>query len=184
SQHSHETVEVFYVHQGTWRFMSGETAEDGEVVLHPGDLISLPTNLFRGFENIGEDVGFLFAVLGGDDPGRVLWAPQVFDLAKDYGLMLLENGSLVDLASGQVPPKGVGPMPRTSPEQISALTKITSADLETCVMRSDRAVSDVKAPQGVTARPLIGPGPLCWKHGVHGDGAAFGRGRRHRFARP
>ena len=165
SQHSHDTVEVFYVHQGTWRFMSGETAEDGEVILRPGDLISLPTKLFRGFENIGEDVGFLFAVLGGDDPGRVLWAPDVFDLAKDYGLLLLENGSLVDLAAGQEPPADVGPMPRTSPDQIAALTKVSSADLETCVLRSDSLVDLMEAPHGVAARPLIGPEPLNWEHG-------------------
>jgi mannose-6-phosphate isomerase-like protein (cupin superfamily) len=72
SQHSHETVEVFYVHSGRWRFMTGEHGEDGDVRLEPGDLISIPTRLFRGFENVGLDTGFLWAVLGGDDPGRLL----------------------------------------------------------------------------------------------------------------
>ena len=76
SQHSHDTAEVFVVHTGTWRFDLGEDGEDAQVVLHPGDVISLPTGMFRGFTNVGDDTGFLFAVLGGDDPGRVLWAPQ------------------------------------------------------------------------------------------------------------
>ena len=96
SQHSHETAEVFIVHSGTWAFLLGPNKEDGEVVLGPGDTISIPIQVFRGFENIGEDVGFLFAVLGGDDPGHVTWAPYVFDNAKEYGLILLEDGSLVD----------------------------------------------------------------------------------------
>ncbi|MDD9797936.1 MAG: cupin domain-containing protein, partial [Alphaproteobacteria bacterium] len=85
SQHSHQTAEVFFVHSGTWAFRLGEQAKDAEVILHPGDIISIPVNLFRGFENIGQTMGFLWSVLGGDDPGHVLWAPYDFDMAKDYG---------------------------------------------------------------------------------------------------
>ncbi|MEM1379625.1 MAG: cupin domain-containing protein [Pseudomonadota bacterium] len=166
SQHSHDTAEVFYVHSGTWRFMSGENADDGEVFLNPGDLISLPTNLFRGFENVGDESGFLFAILGGDDPGRVLWAPCVFDLATDYGLLLLENGSLVDLAAGQEKPTDVNPMPRTTSAQVAALDRATSSDLEKLVIRAGDEISPhVPAPNGVFARPLIGPEPLAWRHG-------------------
>ena len=165
SQHSHDTAEVFYVHSGTWRFMSGETAEDGEVFLRPGDIISLPTKLFRGFENVGDDVGYLFAVLGGDDPGRVLWAPQVFDMASDYGLVLLENGSLVDLAAGQVQPADIAAMPRTTPEQVAALDRASNDDLEKLVIRANDRVAPTNAPEGIEARPLIGPAPLSWSHG-------------------
>jgi len=165
SQHSHDTAEVFYVHSGQWRFMSGETAEDGEVLLGPGDLISLPTKLFRGFENVGTDLGFLFAVLGGDDPGNVLWAPQVFDLAEDYGLMLLENGSLVDLAAGQQIPEGSRPMPRTTAAQIAALDRATNEHLETLVRRAGDMAMPLDAPSGVRARRLVGAGALDWRHG-------------------
>ena len=62
----------------------------------PGDLISIPTRVFRGFTNVGDGDGFLWAVLGGDDPGRVLWAPKVFDMAEEYGLVLMEDGMLID----------------------------------------------------------------------------------------
>ncbi len=78
--------------------MWGTEARDGSVQLGPGDTISIPTRMFRGFENIGDDVGFLFAVLGGDDPGKVTWAPRVFDLAKQYGLVLLDGGRLIATA--------------------------------------------------------------------------------------
>lgn len=106
SQHSHETAEVFVVHSGEWCFNLGVTGEDAQVLIGPGDVISLPTQMFRGFTNVGQSLGFLFAVLGGDDPGRVLWAPQVFDLAQRFGLVLLEGGRLVDTAAGQVVPGG------------------------------------------------------------------------------
>jgi quercetin dioxygenase-like cupin family protein len=106
SLHSHQTAEVFIVHQGRWRFYWGELGDAGEVLLEPGDTISIPTNVFRGFENIGDDLGFMFAVLGGDDPGRVHWAPHVIEKARSYGLVLLENGSLIDTTLGETVPEG------------------------------------------------------------------------------
>ena len=48
SQHSHETAEVFVVHSGTWAFHMGPNKEDGDVVLNPGDTISIPVHTFRG----------------------------------------------------------------------------------------------------------------------------------------
>jgi mannose-6-phosphate isomerase-like protein (cupin superfamily) len=156
SQHSHDTAEVFIVHSGLWRFDLGEHGDDAQVLVGPGDVISLPTGMFRGFTNVGSDTGYLFAVLGGDDPGRVLWAPQVFDMAADYGLVLLENGSLVDTAAGQTIPEGVVPMPRTSAEQVAALSRVGPRDAEPLVWRAQR---------GGPAFQVIGDGaPLGWPH--------------------
>ena len=167
SQHSHETVEVFYVHSGKWRFMSGEHGDDGEVFLGPGDLISIPTQLFRGFENIGEEAGFLLAVLGGDDPGHVLWAPYVFDMAKDFGLVLLEDGALIDTGKGEAVPEGARIMPVTSREQIDLLTRVDSAALERCVIRhgTARPAGLLSENAGVVDRLLIGAEPIAWPHG-------------------
>lgn len=39
---------------------------------------------------------YVHAVLRKDELGRVLWTPIVFDLATEYGLVLLAGGSLVD----------------------------------------------------------------------------------------
>ena len=156
SQHSHDTAEVFVVHTGTWRFDLGEDGNDAQVVLHPGDVISLPTGMFRGFTNVGVDTGFLFAVLGGDDPGRVLWAPQVFDMASGYGLVLLENGRLIDTLAGETVPEDVRPMPRTTEAQVAELKRATAAEAERLVWRSNAA-------EGTT--PIIGErAPLSWPH--------------------
>ena len=167
SQHSHDTAEVFYVHSGRWRFMTGEHGTDGEVFMGPGDLISIPTRLFRGFENVGEDTGFLWAVLGGDDAGHVMWAPYVFDMARDYGLVLLEDGTLFDTAKGEAVPPNAKPMPETTAEQVAALAQVDSAALARCVIPAamPRPTALHTATPGVAERLLIGTAPIDWPHG-------------------
>jgi quercetin dioxygenase-like cupin family protein len=165
SQHSHDTVEVFFVHTGTWSFNLGEHGDDAAITLHPGDLISIPTKVFRGFKNIGEDMGFLWAVLGNDDPGRVMWAPDVFDMAKDYGLVLMENGMLIDTNKGETVPKGSHVMPVTSREQIDALQILKTEQLRDCCILSNELTHVVEA-EGVHRKSLIGPkGKIKWDHG-------------------
>lgn len=137
SQHSHLTEEVFVIHKGTWAFISGVNADDGKIILNEGDIISIPMDIFRGFENVGDDVGYLHAVLGGDDPGCVLWAPKVFELAKEYGLVLLEDGSLIDTTLGEVVPVDKKPMPVTSTEQIAQQRVVDSDALNAIVQRTE-----------------------------------------------
>jgi mannose-6-phosphate isomerase-like protein (cupin superfamily) len=155
SQHSHDTAEIFVVHSGDWQINIGEHGEDAHLTIHPGDVLSVPTGLFRGFTNIGDEVGFLWVVLGKDDPGRVLWAPYVFDMAKNHGLVLLENGSLVDVGAGQAVPDDVAPMPRTNEAQVAAMVVPSSDDLDKSVWRDSDA-------GGTMMRPIIGPeGPVA-----------------------
>ncbi len=159
SQHSHDTAEVFVAHTGHWRFDLGEHGDAAQVHLEPGDVISIPTNMFRGFTATvaAEDgsPGFLWAVLGEDNPGRVTWAPDVFDMAKEYGLVLLENGSLIDTAAGEAVPEDVSPMPPTSPDQAARL-RLPSAD----------EVSRFVWREGDRGTEIIGQdGPINWDHG-------------------
>ena len=178
SQHSHDTAEVFYAHSGQWRFMTGEAATDGEVHLSPGDLISIPTRLFRGFENVGDSSGFLWAVLGGDDPGHVLWAPYVFELADEYGLVLLEDGQLVDTRNGELVPPHKRRMQKTTRQQVAALQQADSSALANCVVRSasPRPDGQFAALEGVTHRQLVGSAPLDWAHGFQISEARLSRG--------
>jgi len=177
SQHSHLTNEVFVVHSGKWAFRSGVDASDGEIILSEGDVISLPTDIFRGFENVGEDKAFLYAVLGRDDPGRVLWAPQVFDLARDFGLVLMEDGSLVDTREGEIPPEGKSPMPRTTPEQVAQHQVVSSKQMNGIVIRRNdfrwSGASALSRFDGIEEAALLGPaneaealpgGHLGWSH--------------------
>lgn len=153
SQHSHETAEAFVVHSGRWRFDFGEHADDAQLFAGPGDVVSFPIHAFRGFRNVGEEAGFLWSILGGDDPGRVTWAPKVFELAEDYGLVLLENGALVDVGSGESMPIGAAPMPVTDGAAIALLRVMRPSD-EPEVLARARAM----APSGETL--VIGAGGM------------------------
>src|SRR5829696_701729 len=51
SLHSHRTAEVFFVLKGRWRFFWGRWGNAGSVVLEEGDIINIPTGIFRGFEH-------------------------------------------------------------------------------------------------------------------------------------
>ena len=181
SQHSHETAEVFVVHTGRWRMIFGVNADEGEALMGPGDVISIPTRMFRGFENIGSETGFLFAVLGGDDPGRVTWAPKVFDLAERYGLVLLEGGRLVDTTAGETVPANAALQRPPSPAEIAALATPSAAKLAGCVATPAQFATNPASPltgPGVTESAIItpcptgdgfAPGPISgwWRHGFN-----------------
>lgn len=130
SLHSHRTAEVFFVLKGRWRFFWGRWGDAGEVILEEGDIINIPTGIFRGFENIGTDYGMIMAVLGGDDAGGgVIWAPQVIEDAQDHGLVLGENGKLYDTKAGDALPEGVSPMKLLTDEQLKEFPEPTTLDV-------------------------------------------------------
>lgn len=149
SQHSHDTAEVFLVHSGHWRFDLGETGQDAQVEMGPGDVISIPTGMFRGFTNIGSDIGFLWAVLGEDDPGRVLWAPDVFKLARKHGLVLLESGQLIDTVAGQTVPADAAIMPETTAQQVAALRVVTQAEAGSFVAKAKPGTLKIIDKEGI-----------------------------------
>lgn len=130
SLHSHRTAEVFFVLKGRWRFFWGRWGNAGEVVLEEGDIINIPTGIFRGFENIGTDYGMIMAVLGGDDAGGgVIWAPQVIEDAAEHGLVLGENGRLYDTKKGEALPDGISPMPLLSDAELKNYPELTTAEV-------------------------------------------------------
>ncbi len=130
SLHSHRTAEVFFVLKGRWRFFWGRYGDAGEVLLEEGDIINIPTGIFRGFENVGTDYGMIMAILGGDDAGGgVIWAPQVIEDAQDHGLILGENGKLYDSKKGQSLPSGVNPMPLLSEAELANYPEPTTAEV-------------------------------------------------------
>ncbi|MDB9718304.1 cupin domain-containing protein [Candidatus Pelagibacter sp.] len=100
--HSHTTAEVFLIYSGKWRFYWGVEGKN-EIILGKGDIISMPTNMFRGFENAGDEEGLIFVVLGNDDPGIITWIPKVLINAKETGLALLDDNSLIDLKKNKIP---------------------------------------------------------------------------------
>ncbi len=181
SQHSHDTAEVFVVHTGRWRLLFGPGREDGHLDIAPGDVASVPIHMFRGFEKLDQGEGFLWVVLGRDDPGNVTWAPDVFELARHYGLVLLEGGRLVDTAAGEELPPDAAVEAPPGPELLAACTTPSAEQLATCVVSAGAmrgAPGSPLAGEGVEECPLItpratgdgfAPGPITgwWPHGFN-----------------
>ncbi len=130
SLHSHTTAEVFFVAKGRWRFFWGRYGTAGEFIAEEGDIFNIPTSIFRGFENVGQDYGMIMSMLGGDDAGGgVTWAPQVIQDAQDHGLMLGNNGVLYDSKKGQELPHNVQPMPMLTEEQMQEYPEVPVEDV-------------------------------------------------------
>ncbi len=155
SLHSHRTAEVFTVLKGKWRFFWGRWGTAGEVVLEQGDLFNIPTGMFRGFENIGQEYGMLQAILGGDDAGGgVVWAPQVIEAASDHGLVLSENGKLYNTGKGEKLPEGVSPMPLLTESELEQFAEppIASVVPGYVARRWDMVARSTKEPARVIGR--------------------------------
>ena len=91
--HGHLTVEVFTPLSGQWAIIWGDRGEN-EIVLEAWDTISVPPGVMRGFHNVGQEPACLMAILGGTDPGRVTWPPEVLEKAKKT-LRFDDNGNVI-----------------------------------------------------------------------------------------
>ncbi|MEO0496350.1 MAG: cupin [Pseudomonadota bacterium] len=111
--HIHFTAEVFIVQKGQWIFRWGS---NGEHIFtgKEGDVVSIPTWIFRGFTNDGPDDGWLFTILGGDNTGGVIFHPEIIREAADYGLYISNDNTLIDTSNGDPVPSAqdtIAPMP-------------------------------------------------------------------------
>ena len=130
SLHSHRTAEVFFVLSGRWRFFWGRHGNAGEVILEKGDIFNIPTGIFRGFENIGDNYGMLMAILGGDDAGGgVIWAPEVLLEAQKHGLILSEKGKIYNTLKGQKIPDNENNMETLTEEELKEFPEYSTGEV-------------------------------------------------------
>jgi len=80
--HSHDVDETFICMTGRWRVAWGDNGEE-EVVLDPYDGIAVPPGIMRSFENVSDSEALLLAVVGGPDPGHVVWAESMRQPLRD-----------------------------------------------------------------------------------------------------
>jgi hypothetical protein len=171
---------VFIIHTGSWRFFWGLKGDDGDVVLDPGDLISLPTHMFRGFENVTpisatneNGYGFMFSVLGGDDSGGgVVWAPEVLEEARDHGLTLLQSGQLANSLDGEEISTEILPVTPINEAELSFYSRNTIADASKVVApRPNDSIYCETELIGRSSNAVIGERPgfevrrVEWGHG-------------------
>jgi mannose-6-phosphate isomerase-like protein (cupin superfamily) len=140
--HLHFTAEVFVNFGGTFRIRWGVDGKQGEYVSSDGDIISVPTWIFRGFTNEGPDDGLLLTVLGQDVTGGIIWGPSVLKEAESYGLHLTADNRLIDAVAGDTLPPDVPLIKPMKQEYIDQLTCYTAEEMRARVTQpGDRRYS-------------------------------------------
>jgi len=163
--HVHYTAEVFMVFSGTWLFRWGAEGKDGEIIGRPGDVVSIPTWIFRGFSNVGDDDGWIFTALGGDDTGGIIWHPSILATAAQYGLFLTRDNMLVDTEAGAARPAAEDLIQPMDAATLAGLRRFDTAAMRRRVVAasdrawSDRALLDSVLPGHASAlAPVLGHG--------------------------
>jgi mannose-6-phosphate isomerase-like protein (cupin superfamily) len=127
--HLHFTAEVFIACEGTFTLRWGVAGDEGELIMEPGDVVSMPTWMFRGFSNTGSTHGFLMTVLGGDDTGGIVWSPEVLRRARATGLWLGRDNQMIEVPPGAPEPAAeelLAPMPA---EEVARLKRWSVAEM-------------------------------------------------------
>jgi len=149
--HLHFTSEVFIACEGSFTLRWGARGDEGEAVLEEGDVMCMPTWMFRGFSNSGSRHGFLMTVLGGDDTGGIIWSPEVMRRARATGLYLGRDNQLIDVPAGTAPPADSVLLPLMPADEVAALQRWSAAALmQRCVRPAQR---DFRAATLDTALP-------------------------------
>ena len=159
--HMHYTAEVFICTRGRWEMRLGQYGEQ-TVEIGPNTLFSVPTWIFRGFKNIGDDDGWLLTVLGSDNTGGILWAPQVLEAAASTGLYLSPVGAVLDATAGDLINDTITPIDET---RLGELDHYTDAEIAERIVAPDRLdwseaalLSSVLPGHGSAIAPVIGFG--------------------------
>ena len=99
----------------------------------------------------------------------------MFENARQYGLILLEDGSLVDTTRGETIPDGKRPMPATTDDDVRRLDTLRADEMGHCVVtRGELDATPCAALPGLRECPVIGAaseseglaaGKIAWQHG-------------------
>lgn len=140
--HLHFTAEVFINLGGEFRLRWGVDGKQGEYIARDGDIVSIPTWIFRGFTNEGPDEGLLYTVLGHDDTGGIIWGPSVLREAESYGLHLTADNRLIDTVAGDAVPDDVALIEPMQQNFIDELTSYSPEQMRSRVVQpGDRIYS-------------------------------------------
>ncbi len=163
--HMHFTAEVFICTRGRWQMHWGFDPEPLKAEIGEGDIFTVPTWIYRGFQSLGPDDAFMFTALGRNDTGGILWGPWTLEAARQQGVHLTEDYRIVDEQQGQQwndADKRLQPM---TPAEIDALRKWTPEQMaRRCVRFADLdwssdALLDSALPGcGGQLAPVIGLG--------------------------
>ena len=74
--HSHDTEETFICLTGKWRVAWGNNGEE-HIDLDYLDGICCPPGVMRSFSNVSGSTALLLAIIGGREPGHVVWSESI-----------------------------------------------------------------------------------------------------------
>lgn len=157
--HLHYTAEVFFCFAGEWTFRWGVGGNDGEATVSDGDVISIPTWIFRGFTSETDDA-WLYTALGRDESGGLIWEPSVIAKAAATGMFLSAEHRIVEVEPGTTP-EGVELVTPMTEDELAALRKVSVAEMRERLTqpgdlqwRSD-ALLDAELPGGGAELALV-----------------------------
>lgn len=163
--HMHFTAEVFICTRGNWDLQWGFNPAVSKAGIGPGDIASVPTWIYRGFQNTGDVEGYMFTALGRDDTGGILWGPDTLEAARQQGVHLTEDYRIIDEQLGQKWDDSERRLKPMTPAEIAALRNWTPEQMSRRVVRfaeldwSARALLDSALPgRGSHMAPVIGLG--------------------------
>ncbi len=180
--HMHFTCEVLICTRGNWSVQWGFDPDPTSAEIGEGDIVSVPTWVYRGFTNVGVDDGFLFTALGGDRTGGVLWGPSTVEAAARRGVYLTEDYRMIDTNRGELVPEGTRLFEPMTPSEIDRLRKWTPQEMLGRIVRfadlrwSEHGLLDSALPAcGAQMAAVVGLGmaedrnlqaPVANAHGV------------------
>ncbi|MBL8376346.1 MAG: hypothetical protein JNM79_00595 [Burkholderiales bacterium] len=135
--HMHFTCEVFICMRGDWRIDWGFNPDPSSAPIGTGDLVSVPTWIYRSFTNTGVDDGFMFTALGGDSTGGILWGPDTLAAAAENGVYLTEDYRMIDVRRDGPLPPDVRLLEPMTPDEIAALRRWSPQQMSGRIVRFD-----------------------------------------------
>ncbi len=166
--HMHFTAEVFICTRGNFSLHWGFDPERHEYKLEGGDIATIPTWIYRGFESHGTAdgaEGFMFTGLGQDDTGGILWGAATLEAAREQGVHLTEDYKIIDEHLGGKWEEGMKRLQPMTPQEVSQLRTWSPEQMRQRVVKfaeldwSQRALLDSALPGcGGTIAPVIGHG--------------------------
>ena len=166
--HMHFTAEVFICTRGSFSLHWSFNPERNEYALGEGDIASIPTWIYRGFESHGTpdgQEGFMFTGLGQDDTGGILWGAATLEAARAQGVHLTEDYKIIDEHLGGKWLDSMKRLQPMTPQEVSQLRTWSPEQMRQRVVKfseldwSARALLDSALPGcGSAIAPVIGHG--------------------------
>jgi quercetin dioxygenase-like cupin family protein len=166
--HMHFTAEVFICTRGSFHLHWGFNPDRLEYPLAEGDIASIPTWIYRGFQSQGTTEGgegFMLTALGQDDTGGILWGAATLEAARQQGVHLTEDYKIIDEQLGGKWDASMKRLQPMTPQEVSQLRTWSAEQMRQRVVKftdldwSARALLDSALPGcGALMAPVIGHG--------------------------